>query len=71
MSTELCAETLEEEEAPLDETPLITTADALELLDEGEAPLAAPAGFKLVETPPSPEQLDGKQAASDAMQLGA
>ena len=36
--------TLEEEEAPPDETPLITTADALEALGEGEAQLTTPAG---------------------------
>ena len=64
---ELRLETLEEEDAPPEETPLITTADALEVLGEGEAKLTIPAGFKLVEKSPTPEQLDGKQVASNSM----
>jgi hypothetical protein len=64
---ELRLETLEEEDAPPYEMPLITTADALEVLGEGEAKLTIPAGFRLVEKSPTPEQLDGKQVASDSM----
>ena len=49
---------------------LITTADAVELIGGGEAPLRAlvmPSGFRAVAEPPSAEQLDPFHSASEEL----
>ena len=45
----------------------MSTADALEVIGQGESPLRVPSGYKVVTLAPSEESLNADVAASDAL----